>query len=318
MQPTKLLISTDRNLFMCKLHKYLPLSCMALVLASSQVMAHIGQSFYASKGMAADALVDALVSRKTVDLQQVLGPKYRQLIPADQAGNIDENVKDFLSAWDNFHALIMENDSTAFIEAGSHHWTFPIPIIKEAKGWRFDVVAGRLEINNRQIGRNELAVMQASLAYSDAQREYLKQDFDNDGVLEYAQKFISSDNQKDGLFWPTVAGETLSPLGPLFGDVTPSGAYHGYYYKILTAQGDSADGGAASYLSGAEMSGGYGLIAWPAEYGVTGVMSFKLSHHGILYEADLGADTQIIVESIHTFDPDEEWQPTADEFLSLQ
>jgi DUF2950 family protein len=316
MLRTKLLISTDGNIFMRKFYTYLALSFLVVLLtACGQATTETGQYYYETKEQASDALVNALISKEAVDLQNVLGAEYRQLIPADQAENMHENIKQFLNAWNHFHTLLSEDDSKVLIEVGSNHWTFPVPIIREDKGWRFDAIEGLAEINNRQIGRNELSVIQASLAYSDAQQEYIQQDFDNDGVFEYAQKFISSTNNTDGLYWPTAENEKPSPLGPLFADVTPSGAYHGYYYKILTGQGSNASGGAHSYLVDDKMTTGYGLIAWPAEYGVTGVMSFKLSQNGILYEADLGPDTQIIVESLILFDPDEQWNPTAEEFL---
>ena len=169
MQRTKLLISSDGNIFMRKLYTYLTLSFLVVLLtACGQATTETGQYYYETKEQVSDALVNALISKEAGDLQNVLGTEYLQLIPEEQAGNTDENIKDFLSAWDQFHALAIENDSKAFIEVGSNQWTFPIPIIREDKGWRFDTIEGLAEINNRQIGRNELAVMQASLAYSDA------------------------------------------------------------------------------------------------------------------------------------------------------
>jgi len=161
----------------------------------------------------------------------------------------------------------------------------------------------------RRIGRNELDTMQAVLAYYDAQMEYAQQDRDGDGMLEYAQQFISTPGAQDGLFWEVEAGETLSPLGPLVADRSQGGGYHGYFYRILKAQGENARGGAYSYMLGDNMQAGFALIAWPREYGESGVMSFLVSHEGIVYEQNLGPDGAGIAEAMSDYDPDVDWIP---------
>jgi hypothetical protein len=168
----------------------------------------------------------------------------------------------------------------------------------------------------RQIGRNELDAQQAVLAYYDAQRDYATEDRNGDGVLEYAQKFISTPGKHDGLYWEVKDGEAGSPLGPLFADAAPPSGrgegYHGYHYRILTAQGPSAPGGAYNYIVGGRMRGGFAAIAWPARYGETGVMTFMVSHDGIVFEKDLGKNTKAAATAMKMFDPDDSWHQDDD------
>jgi len=301
---------------MKKVNTYLILALVAFLLSGcNQATTETEQYYYQTQQQAADALYKSLKSENRAEIRRVLGANYVQLIPEEFAKDSVENVKTFLTAWNKFNGFVVKDNKKVMIEVGNNHWTFPVPIIKEAKGWRFDTVEGLVQIYDRHIGRNELAAMQASLAYGDAQQEYILYDYDDDGVLEYAQVFRSNENSKNGLFWETADNEKQSPLGPLFDDVTPSGAYYGYYYKILNSQGDKATGGAHSYLINGNMVSGFALIAWPAEYGVSGVMSFKLNNNGILYESDLGPDTHQSVKTITAFNPDDNWKPIAKEFL---
>jgi hypothetical protein len=167
-------------------------------------------------------------------------------------------------------------------------------------------------MRTRRIGRNELDVEQAVRAYHDAQDDYADFDRDGDGVLEYAQKFISTDGQHDGLYWADDDSGEISPLGPLFGDDTPKGIYHGYRYRILTAQGPSAPGGAYDYMLGSNMSRGFALVAWPADYGDTGITTFMIGHDGQVFESDLGPQTDSIVRAMKQFDPDSAWKEVPD------
>ena len=183
--------------------------------------------------------------------------------------------------------------------------------MKGADGWAFDLAAGEPELRARRIGRNELDAMQAALAYVDAQEDYAREERDGDGALEYARRFVSSDGSRDGLFWEDD-GTGESPLGPLFGDDTPDGAWHGYHYRILEAQGPSAPGGAYSYLLGDNMSRGFALVAWPARYGDSGVMTFMVSHDGEVFEKDLGPDSATQAAAMAVFDPDSSWQQLPD------
>lgn len=241
-------------------------------------------------------------------LRQMLGADYESIIPpVTQA-----DYKQFLSAWDKTHHIVMNDSTQAHIGVGDKGWTLPIPIIKQRNGWMFDMTGAADEIQMRTIGANELAVIQVMLAYHDAQSEYAETDRNGDGILEYAQKIQSSPGSKDGLFWPTTTPETPSPLGELFADATAKGVlegkgYFGYDYRVLKAQGKDATGGAMSYLAKGRMIGGFALIAWPVKYGETGVMSFIINQAGQVYQKDLGPNTTIVAKQIQTFNPDSTW-----------
>ena len=189
----------------------------------------------------------------------------------------------------------------------------PLPLAKGEEGWHFDTHAAVEEIRIRRIGRNEEHAIEAVRAYHDAQTDYSEIDRDGDGVLEYAQRFVSSDGQYDGLYWADEPGVEESPLGPLFGDELPDGEWQGYHYRILTAQGPSAPGGAYSYLLGDNMSRGFALVAWPARYGDSGVMSFMISHDGQVFEKDLGPEGGQLAGAMSSFDPDSSWLEVAED-----
>jgi hypothetical protein len=195
---------------------------------------------------------------------------------------------------------------------GKTGFTMPIPIVKEAGGWRFDVEAGAAEMTARQIGRNELTVVQSLLAIVDAQREYSALDPMKTGLTVYARRLLSSPGKKDGLYWEAKPGEAVSPLGPAVAKAQPDDregqGYHGYRYRLLYGQGPNAPGGAYSYLVNGRMIGGFGVIAWPVDYGGTGVMTFIVNQDGEVYERDLGPETPQSAASITLFDPDKEWQ----------
>jgi hypothetical protein len=190
------------------------------------------------------------------------------------------------------------------LSVGTEGWTLPIPIVKTAKGWTFDVKAGAEEMRIRRIGRNELAAMQALLAYYDAQKEYAQADRNGDGLVEYAQKVRSTPGKRDGLIW---ANDPASPLGPLYGDESKDGVYHGYRFHILKAQGPGASGGARDYMVKGHLTQGFGAVAWPAKFGDTGVMTFIVNHDGKVYQKDLGAGTDAAARAMKTFNPDKSW-----------
>jgi hypothetical protein len=191
--------------------------------------------------------------------------------------------------------------------------------VKSGRQWVFSTEEGRQEILNRRIGRNELNTIQLSLNYANAQREYFGKDHDGTGVLQYAQRFRSHNGNKDGLYWEAAPGEEESPLGPLVARATEEGytarkpgekriPYHGYYFKILKSQGSSAPGGAMAYVINGKMTAGFGLVAYPAQYGVSGIMTFEVNQQGIVYEKDLGPGTEEIAKAITQYDPDKTWQ----------
>ena len=199
---------------------------------------------------------------------------------------------------------------------GKDDWPMPIPLVQRGGSWVFDVEQGREEILHRRIGKNELSTIQVVLAIVDAQQDYWRMDIDGDGVREYAQKFRSDPGKKNGLYWKAKAGEEQSPLGPLAAEAKVEGykaasagatPYHGYYYKIITAQGKNASGGAYRYLVKGKMIGGFAVIAAPAQYGNSGVMTFIVNHDGVVYEKDLGKNTIESAKKMNRFDPDKTW-----------
>lgn len=264
---------------------------------------------YPSADAAATAFVKAIRDGDKVALTKVLGANWRDYIPTQGIDRSDLDT--FLARYDEAHR-IDGDDKSAHLGVGKDNWTLPIPLVRGASGWHFDVKTAQSEIRTRHIGSNELATEKAMLAYYDAQREFASQDRMGDGILQYAQKFMSTQGKHDGLYWPVTGNEPESPLGPLFAEVTPGQGYHGYRYRILTAQGPSAPGGAYNYIVGGRMTGGFALVAWPVKYGETGVMTFMISHDGEVFEKDLGKDSAKLAQGLKQFDPDSSWEEVKD------
>jgi hypothetical protein len=273
-------------------------------LASPPVHA---QQVFDSAEAAADAFTDALRKVDRAALAKVLGADYKQFIKTDGVERAD--IAAYLAAWDKQHKLNTEGNK-AMVAVGDGGWTLPIPIVRRRAGWQFDVAAGAEEMRTRRIGRNELTTIKAILAYYDAQREYAAVDHNGDGVFEYARKMVSTKGQKDGLYWESPLGLDESPLGPLIARQPPKGGtgYHGYRYKILSGQGKDAPGGAYDYVIGKRMRSGFAAVAWPVRYGDTGVMTFMVSHAGIVYEKDLGPDSATVANAMTRFNPDASWK----------
>jgi DUF2950 family protein len=271
-------------------------------------LAHAQKTFMTPES-AAEALVKAIRDNDTKALQTVLGAEWKRFIPTDDLSRDDVNA--FLAAWDKQHKITNEGDDTALLSVGDEPgFTLQIPIVKNKTAlWKFDVAGGTERLRIARIGRNELAAMQAVLAYYDAQREYATEDRNGNGVREYARKLVSSTGKKDGLYWASPLDVEESPLGPLIAQQPPKGpGYWGYHYKILTSQGKAAPGGAYNYIIGGRMRAGFALVAWPARYGDTGVMTFMISHAGVVYEQDLGPSTDAIARAMTTFNPDSSWK----------
>ncbi|MGH8173343.1 MAG: DUF2950 domain-containing protein [Rhodanobacteraceae bacterium] len=280
-------------------------ACVGMVYSTALFAA---AAAYPTAEAAATAFVDAVGSNDKPALEKILGADWKTYIPTDDIDPEDRQA--FLDGYKEKHKIV-EDGGKAHLAVGKNDWTLPIPIVKSAAGWSFDAKAGKEEIRVRQIGRNELDTEQSVLAYYDAQRDYATVDRDGDGILDYAQKFFSTPGKHDGLYWDAAEGEPESPLGPHFASNTQkAGAegYHGYHYKILTAQGPSAPGGAYNYIVGGRMRNGFAAIAWPVTYGQTGVMSFMVSHDGIVFEKDMGKGGGAAAAAMKTFDPDSSWQ----------
>ena len=253
---------------------------------------------------AGDALVAALKGPDQAELRRILGDDWRTYIPTD--GVERDDVDAFIDDYNASHQIIASGPRS-HISVGPAGWAFPIPLVHDEKGWSFDVRAGRDEILARRVGRNEMSVVQALLAYYDAQREFAAQSDDKGAPPHYASRLISSPGKRDGLYWPSEEGAPESPLGPYFAKPPKGDTYYGYRYRILTSQGPSAPGGAYDYMQGKAMTNGFALLAWPATYGETGVMTFAISHDGQVFEKDLGKDTPRLAGSITRFDPDSSW-----------
>src|SRR5262249_47250798 len=254
----------------------------------------VAQRRFASVEDAARALVDALQSGDQKALVSILGEQGRGLIASGDPV-ADRNARErFVAAYNDKHSFEYGGGKVVLV-VGNDDFPLPIPIVPDGPSWRFDTAAGKEEILNRRIGKNELNSIQVCLAFVDAEREYYARDPDGDALLQYARKFTSRPGKRDGLYWPTKPGEPPSPLGPLVAGARGEGyskrsaapvPYWGYYYRILTAQGKDAPGGAYSYLAHGQMMGGFALVAYPATYGVSGVMTFMVNQDGVVYEKD--------------------------------
>jgi len=271
---------------------------------------------FATPEEASRTLVDAAEKGDTKALVEVLGGEAEEVIHSGDPVEDEDARAQFVKLYREKNRVQTVSDSEAVLHVGADDWPFPIPIVKEeGGGWVFDVAAGKEEILDRRVGKNELDTIQTCLAIVDAQREYVRIDPDQDGVLEYAGRILSSPGKKDGLFWKTAEGEEESPLGPLVAIASAEGAgrralgdpYHGYFYRLITAQGADAPGGAYDYDVNGNLVGGFALIAWPAEYGSSGVMTFITNHDGVVYQKDLGDDTEAEVAKIKVFNPDRTW-----------
>jgi hypothetical protein len=278
------------------------------------------QEVFVSPTEAAAALVTALRESKATRLYSILGLYGRDIVTSGDPVRDSNDRERFVAAYDARHSIV-ETGRTATLLVGPDSFPFPIPMVETRGGWTFLVEAGRREMVARRIGQNELAAMQTSLAVLDAQYEYASQSHDGQPIGTYAQRIVSQPETHDGLYWPTASGEAPSPLGELAGRAAAEGyvaaqtrqPFHGYYFKILKSQGPAAPGGAVDYIAGGKMIGGFGLLAYPAEYARSGLTSFMISHAGTLYQKDLGPDTRSIAARMRSFDPGKGWEKVTPE-----
>jgi hypothetical protein len=277
-------------------------ACAALVMATPSTAQHA----YPSAEAASEALADAISQNDEAELRRVLGANWRSFVPEGSMGRDD--IDAFLAAWKKQHRIVRGVRGESLLEVGEAGWTLPVPLVEKAGRWNFDPAAGALIMRERRVRRNELAAVQAALAYYDAQKEYASRDRDGNGVLEYAQKFVSAPGRHDGLYWADGTPQEQSPLGPLYVTQAPGTGYHGYRFKILKAQGMSAPGGAYRYVIGGRMRSGFALVAWPVRYGDTGLESFIVSHAGVVYQKDLGPGTSKAAAEMEVFNPDASWR----------
>ena len=276
------------------------------------------QRTFATPEAAVEALIGAARGNDVGALEAVLGPGSRAVIDSGDPVEDKSSRDEFLADYEAKSNLVTVNDTTRVLQVGPSDWPLPIPLVKQGAAWHFDVAAGRDELINRRIGQNELNAIEAAQAFVDAQQDYASEDRDGDKILEYAQRFISTPGMKDGLYWPAQAGEEESPLGSLFAEAraegyrpdsaAPGTPFYGYRYKILTSQEQAAMGGAYDYIVNGNMLAGVGMIAYPAEYGTSGITSFVVNHDGVVYQKDMGPETGSVVGAITAFNPDDTWQ----------
>jgi hypothetical protein len=294
-----------------------PSSVWAQAPASkSTTKAATTQKAFASPELAAKALADAVRAADANALLAVVGPESKSWIFTGDDVADRADWKRFLTYYDKKNAIDKDGDAKAILLIGENDWPFPAPLVKKGREWVFDAAAGREEVINRRVGRNELDTIQTLLAIVDAQRAYASADPDRNGIANYAEKFISSPGKKDGLYWDTKAGEAWSPLGPLIGAASAQGyvaksqpqPYHGYYFRMLSAQGKDAPGGAYDYRVKGRLFGGFAVVAYPASYGVSGVKTFIVNHNGVVHEKDLGAATSSVAAAMKLYNPDKSWE----------
>jgi hypothetical protein len=301
--------TTNRKGVSMKLRSVLAVAALAASAALAPSMAWAQKAFPTPEA-AGNAFIDAAASNDDVAMRELLGADYRRFIPPETV-KADQRTA-FLYASSKGRKVIADGPDRAHLSVGTEGWTMPIPLVKSGVGWHFDAKAGAEEMRIRRIGRNELSAMQALLGLYDAQKEYATADRNGDGVLEYAQRIASSPGKRDGLIWPN---DPASPLGPLYGTEAKDGVYHGYYFRILKAQGPDARGGARDYVVKGRMTQGFAAIAWPAKFNDTGIMTFIVSHDGRVHQRDLGAGTDAAARAMTRYNPDKSWTLVPDSSL---
>lgn len=297
----------------------------ALALVGARAAeAEEGAKLFDTPEAAVAALEQAAASYDRSAILALFGPAAEGLENPDRVQATNEMCA-FKAALGQSKRIVREAEDRCTLEVGAEAWPFPVPLVRQGGKWFFDAEAGKDELLSRRIGRNELSTLSSMRAYVEAQRDYAAKDRDGDEVLEYAQKLVSAPGQKDGLYWPADMDGEISPLGPFAAQAQREGygskareegagpePFHGYYFKVLTAQGKAAPGGKYSYIINKNMIGGFALVAWPASYGETGIMTFIVNQQGRVYQKDLGPDSDKVAAKIKAYDPDKTWSVSRD------
>jgi hypothetical protein len=296
---------------------------MAIVLTwSIPVLGAPSSTLFSSPEDALKTLVEAIKAKDNAALDQIFGPLGKDLRSGDMvqdASEFDELTRHMAEKTN----LVKENDSKVILHIGKENWPFPIPIVRNNNQWLFDTEAGKEEILNRRIGENELTAILVCRSYVKAQREYVLNDWDGDGIFAYAQKLRSDHGKRNGLYWKAAAGAEVSPLGELLAKARMEGykkkrgvfkveeptPFHGYYVKILTEQGKNAPGGKYKYIINGNMVGGFALVAFPSNWGKSGAMTFIVNQQGKVYQKNLGPNTMKIAQAMKSYNPDKTWTP---------
>jgi hypothetical protein len=272
---------------------------------------------FATPEAAVQALIEAVKAEKLDEVMAIFGPESQELVAGSEPATGRNNRQVFTVAVAEGWQLVDDGPDSKTLVIGNESWPFPVPLVRDAAGWRFDTAAGKEEVIARRIGRNELAAIRIVRTYVAAQRQYAEQGHDGNPKGIFAQAFRSDPGKQNGLYWPAAPGQRRSPLGDLVAQAAAEGRllaenkqpspFYGYYFKILTGQGADAPGGAKSYLVRGQMSGGFALAAWPAEYDVTGIMTFLVNQDGTILEKDLGPETTKVAGEMTLYNPDASW-----------
>jgi len=296
---------------------------LLLLLSSMPLTAQAvsGQKTFVSASEAVQALVTAARSGDPAQLGPILGSQAKELIASGDLGQEKQVLADFVKAYSQKHSISVEAQGIEYLQVGLGNWPFPFPIVRDGKMWYFDIDRGNEEIVDRRVGRNELGAIAVCEGYVQSQIEYASHGHDGNPSGVYASRFHSDAGEQDGLYWVTSEGKPASPMGPLVADAAvaepqQSGAttapYYGYLYKILTAQGPEADGGAKSYIVNGKLTGGFALVAYPAHYGSSGIMTFIVNQDDVIYQQDLGDNTADLASQITAYNPDSSWNAAQD------
>lgn len=296
---------------------------LLLMFVGTLAMCAVDQKTFASPAEAVHALVKAAEDGNQDEMLAVLGDDGKDLVYSGDPVQDKTGMEKFAKSYRTKHAIVTEDDNTRILQVGPNDWPMPIPIVNDGGKWRFDTAAGKEELLYRRIGRNELGAIAACRGYIDAQKDYAAEGHDGLPAGIYAQRLMSSPGKQDGLYWETSEGEPTSPAGPFLAEAGGQGyeseglggksqPYHGYLYRILKAQGAAAKGGAKNYLSDGNLSGGVALVAYPAEYKVSGVMTFIIDQDGVVYEKNLGESTAEIAKAMTEYNPDSTWHKVKD------
>ena len=291
-----------------------------LVVTCSRTPATVAAKTYGTPEQAADALIAAAAAYDVDALEGIFGTSGRDLVASGDPVQDKNRATEFAAKARERKTVAIDpaDANRAILSVGPNDWPFPVPIVRQNNQWSFDADAGREEITNRRVGENELAAIETARGYVEAQHEYALTKHDGAVVNQYAQRILSTPGKHDGLAWQDADGKWSGPVGEAVARAIEEGysakpePYNGYYFKVLTGQGPAAPLGEMDFVIKNVMIGGFALIAAPAEYGVTGVQTFIVSHDGVVYQKDLGADTLNIAKGIERFNPDESWTPVTD------
>lgn len=303
-------------------NKFAVLALLSMLVGTREMCA-VDQKTFASPAEAVHALVKAAEDGSQDEMLAVLGDDGKELVYSGDPVQDKTGMERFVKSYKTKHAIVVEDEKTRILQVGPNDWPMPIPIVNDGGKWRFDTTAAKEELLYRRIGRNELGAIAACRGYIDAQKDYAAVGHDGLPAGIYAQKLMSSPGKQDGLYWETAEGEPASPAGPFLAEAGGQGyegeglggksqPYHGYLYRILKAQGAAAKGGAKDYLSDGKLSGGVALVAYPAEYKVSGVMTFIINQDGVAYEKNLGENTEETAEAMTEYNPDSTWHRVKD------